>query len=410
MVKRNVRGSFLLALSLGAIFFPCAPAAAAKKIFTGMSGADWSCAENWLPPGIPDEDDDVLIQDADAVIGSQTEAVATSVTVAGGAGVLRMLSLAGPGSTLTTGVITLGSDNPESRSALVFKSPGTLNASRIAMSPGEGESHLSLRSPATLNIGEGKGAISSGGGKGLSILEIDCEAGVLGLSTCEVSGLVVAQGNKAGTLDVTAGQMYTVAEIRLGNGENGETGVGTLNISGGNVNVDSLLMNAGKCGVANISALNLNSGRLAARKILRKFDGGGQSFHWNGGTIANKETGPIVIGSTPDATRNLVISLAGGGMHTFEVGDGWSAQLRPTAILADKAAEHGTLAKTGSGTLEIQSACAYTGTTIVSEGALLLSEEGSINSSSGVSVARSAVFTNQSQVAFPKTPGWLKKE
>lgn len=71
--------------------------------------------------------------------------------------------------------------------------------------------------------------------------------------------------------------------------------------------------------------------------------------------------------------------------------------------------EHGTLTKTGAGRLEIEATCTYSGATIVSEGELLLSGEGSISCSSGVSVARSATFTNESTVALPAKVGWLKK-
>lgn len=402
----NKTSPFLLLLCLA---LPISGVRAEQKIFTGKDGPDWAREGNWQPPGIPTAADDVLIQDADVMIGAQTEAVAASVTVAGGVGALRILSLAGPGSVLTTGGVTLGSDSAESKSVLLFKSTGTLHAAGIVMAPGEGESRLCLRAAATLDIGKGKGAITRAEGKGSAILEIDGEAGALGLLTCDISNLVIGQSNTAGTLEVAEGQTYTVDEIRLGNGEPGENGTGTLAIKGGTVKVGTLLLNAGKNGVANNSVLRLDSGRLVAQKILRKFDGASQIFDWNGGTIANREDAGIALGIGPEATQDLVIRLAGSGLHAFETGDGWQAQIQQTAVLADRSGEHGTFTKTGPGTLEIRSTCTYTGATAVNAGELLLTGEGTVNSSSGVTVARSAKFTSQSTVALPKKMGWLKK-
>lgn len=60
------------------------------------------------------------------------------------------------------------------------------------------------------------------------------------------------------------------------------------------------------------------------------------------------------------------------------------------------------LTKVGTGNLTLENVNAFTGATLVDAGTLLLSGTGSINTSSGVSVASTATFTNNSSVAFNK--------
>jgi len=376
-----------------------------QKTFSGTSDYDWKNDANWTPPGVPSEADEVLIAAADVQIGPNVQAVAASVTIAGD-GDTRILTIAKSGHLLVAGPITLGGDLPETISML--RVAGALSAARVEMSPGDGKSAIVFSAADTLlNLGDGKGEIIRAGGRGLSSVEFQSDGAVLELASVEVNSITLGQDDHSGILAVTEGQVWTAEDIFVGNGLAGATGTGTLNIDGGTVTAKRLILNSGADGVANHFVVNLNSGTLKASAILRKFDGGTQAFNWNGGTIANVETADLVISSA--AKQPLIISIAGSGTHAFDVSDGSLARIQPTAILADITAEHGTLSKAGAGRLEIEGACTYSGATTVGEGELLLSGEGSISCSSGVSVARSATFTNESTVALPAKVGWLKK-
>jgi autotransporter-associated beta strand protein len=88
----------------------------------------------------------------------------------------------------------------------------------------------------------------------------------------------------------------------------------------------------------------------------------------------------------------MEIALAETGTHTFEAAEGRSIIVQSTALLKDKAGEAGTLTKTGTGTLLIDSASTYTGATTINAGSLVLGAAGSIGSSSVLSVASGATL------------------
>jgi len=380
---------------------------AGQKAFIGTKGTDWDLAENWDPAGIPTGGDEVIIRGADVVIGEKTAAVAAGVSIASEGGV-RAMTLDG---TLNTGVFAIGGELPDTVSRIIVRR-GTLCASRIEMSPGDGKSVLCVRGVNALNLAEGKGTISTAGGKGVSELVIDGEVGSLGLASCETSAIFIgsALGAKVGALDVVSGQTYTSPYVYLANSLTGENCAATLTISGGTINAKNLLFNPGKDTSASNSTVDLNSGILRANQILLAGGGGTQTFNWRGGSIGNLGSGELVIGCKPDVGGKLTISLSAKGTRIFEVDDGSTAQFQPTAVLADMTGERGTFIKGGRGTLEIRSASTYTGATTVNEGELLLSGNGSINSSAGISVARAAKFTNRSSVAPPAKTGWLSRK
>ncbi len=381
------------------------------KTFTGANQAPWDQDGNWTPAGVPTEADDVFIGAASVMIGPGVSARAASVSVASEAD-YKLLILAGSDSKLTTGVLTLGSEVKGSTSMLQFNSDGAqLNAASIVMSPGKGDSEIRLLAAGVIDIGERSGSIDKGAGDGQSRLSVWGEVGALGIVSSNTTFLILGGGDTRGVLDVKTGQTYSVSVVAIGNGVASATGTGTLNLNGGEVKAELILLNAGEPGVLNNSVINLNSGTLSAKEIIRQHDGNTQIFHWNGGTIANAaesaKTCDLTIGRGGDATQNLVISLSGNGTHAFDVSAGWTAQLESTAVLADQDGGHGALVKTGGGTLEIRSASTFTGATTVDAGELLLTGSGSINSSSGVTVVGKALLTNSSSVPLPKKIGWL---
>jgi autotransporter-associated beta strand protein len=72
------------------------------------------------------------------------------------------------------------------------------------------------------------------------------------------------------------------------------------------------------------------------------------------------------------------VSIAGTGNHTFQVQGNETTTVQSTAILADKIGENGTLNKTGAGTLIINSASTYSGSTTVTAGTLELATNGAL--------------------------------
>jgi len=89
------------------------------------------------------------------------------------------------------------------------------------------------------------------------------------------------------------------------------------------------------------------------------------------GNSTNNHT-VLISGDTGDFNNPGVIALS--GTRTFNIGDGAAASdLTSTAPLIDAAAgDTGSLVKTGAGTLDLQGANTYTGSTTISAGTLLI--------------------------------------
>jgi autotransporter-associated beta strand protein len=174
------------------------------------------------------------------------------------------------------------------------------------------------------------------------------------------------------------------------------------NVFGGGASPVSITINAGAT-VSNhnvfntLNNLHLNGGRLFAQGGQ---DGGSQAFALVG-TVAVGGGDASSIDSSPAYNSwtgiHLGSTAAADFATTFEVADvtgSPAADLTVSAVLmsawgADAA---GDLTKTGPGTMALSAANTYAGNTAIAAGTLALVGEGSISSSSDISIARGATW------------------
>ncbi len=190
----------------------------------------------------------------------------------------------------------------------------------------------------------------------------------------------------AGTLDVTA---LTIGQVLAGfiNGGTTSSASGTLTVGGGTVKVATLSLgdhlsaanaNSGPCA----GTFNLNSGSTLAAQTIKAGAGASnttRTFNWNDGTIKNYDASTDLNFGAGLTT----CALLGTGLHAFAIDSGRQATIQQALSGA------GGLTKLGIGTLTLNAANTYTGTTSIEAGTLAL--VGSLTSS----ITNSAVFAPQ---------------
>jgi autotransporter-associated beta strand protein len=174
------------------------------------------------------------------------------------------------------------------------------------------------------------------------------------------------------------------------------------NVFGGTASPVSITINAGAI-VSNhnvfntLNNLHLNGGRLFAQGGQ---DGGSQAFALVG-TVAVGGGDASSIDSSPAYNSwtgiHLGSTAAADFATTFEVADvtgSPAADLTVSAVLMSAwgAEAAGDLTKTGPGTMALSAANTYAGNTAIAAGTLALVGEGSISSSSDISIARGATW------------------
>ncbi len=380
----------------------CLNAAGEQKKFAQISG-DWENADNWEPPGVPSEKDDVLIQSAEVFIKSQSESASVTLEGKDKSATLKVLGM------MKTGLLKIGGPSESTLSYLNLLPKSELVADRIEMAPGNGDAVILVCNQATMNLKEGKGEILRAGGQGVSLITFQA-VGSLNLARCDVASLsVTGLEEEESTLEILPGQCFKLDLLTVAaNPRSVGSTYGRLIINGGEVEVGYLKLNVGGPGSLTTSILQLNSGTLKASYITRFNDGTDQVFEWNGGTLSNREIDngdqvKLTIGAASDVMKPLEIRLGEGGKQNFEVRDG-RAIIMPTAILTNK----GALVKTGDGTLDIQSKCTYSGMTTIKTGIFRVTKSGSISNSAGVVVELEGDFQYLSTEPEPQKPGWLK--
>lgn len=174
------------------------------------------------------------------------------------------------------------------------------------------------------------------------------------------------------------------------------------NVFGGAASPVSITINAGAI-VSNhnvfntLNNLHLNGGRLFAQGGQ---DGGSQAFALVG-TVAVGGGDASSIDSSPAYNSwtgiHLGSTAAADFATTFEVADvtgSPAADLTVSAVLMSAwgAEAAGDLTKTGPGTMALSAANTYAGSTAIAAGTLALVGEGSISTSSDISIARGATW------------------
>lgn len=346
----------------------------------------WQTAGNWSPSGVPTSSTDVLINTTDTITASSGGAMnAKDVTVdPAGTGSAGSIVLGGTtSSTLNFNSLTLSSaaSTAGKLSALQFNVAGTVNiATNITLAAGAGHGQITFGTNGTLNVGGGTGSIVNGGGAGTALISTRAVGVSINAASVGVDTIRMGDSATSSSLTINSGQSY-VADSSVDVGYS-TGGTQTLNLNGGTLTTAALRLNVGATG--NDAVVNLNGTTVSATSIQRVDDGASQQFNWNSGTISNISSGNLTINKGAASSANLVLSLAGTGAHTFDISSGKSATVEATAILADKAGEHGTLTKAGTGTLTLAAVNTYTGITTISAGTLVIASTGSIAGSSAI--------------------------
>lgn len=381
----------LLCISLATAFvFPSVSAHAATFTFTG--NGNWYDTNNWAGNALPSATDDANLLpgltngvNAFAYVDSGSVTV-NSVTInptngsAGSAGYL-----VGAGALNVTGAITVGGTG-NTATYLQFNNTGALNAGSIDFSGSGGTSqqqYLTLAAGGSLTVGGGTGTITHSGTSTLNILGRSATPTTINANINAPINTYLNAGDQAtGAITIGSGKTWEVFVTRVAYNLNGPPKSGTLTIDGGSLKSQALyiLQNSGNSTGANNSAvLNLdNGGTIETFDIARAAaPGSSLTFNWNDGTIRGYGNAVGTQLRSVDANP-LVVSIAGTGNHTFHVLGNETTIVQSTAILVDKAGENGTLNKTGAGTLIINSASTYSGSTTVTDGTLELATNGAL--------------------------------
>ena len=220
----------------------------------------------------------------------------------------------------------------------------------------------------------------------------------------------------SGTLDIAAGQTFTIADsanlITTGNTASVlyKTGAGALVIQAANTSFDGTMqINAGTVELrdaqslgdaTNRGHLTLNSGTLNLRNDA------GTNFA-NDVVVTASSTIDVgrLTGTTPAITHTLgalsiganTLTVSGSNGATLTLGAvtlTGAATFNPTTADATLGAVSGGFGftKTGAGTLVLNGAGSYTGATTISVGTLRLGVAGGVAAASAVSVASGATF------------------
>lgn len=330
----------------------------------------------------------------------------------------------GSTSATDTGPFTITVDSTvTSLSGLTFNSSGfTLSASATrsiavngAIEVGSGVTatignRINLTNVSGFGFGSGRltlasgSSIASNGTADFAISNMEIQSG----ASLTADGRVLVNGSATQSLLVGGNLSFGGTTLFVGQSSGGNM-TATLS-TGGAITATSASANAGvlQFGQSNGSlaatgTFNLDGGTLTLAQII---EGGGtnntSTFNFNGGTLKAKAgtslNGTFLQGIDTANVRNggAVIDTNGQALTIAQA-------LNHSAIGGDNAIDGG-LTKNGSSTLTLTGTSTYTGATKVNVGTLILSAAGTIDNSSGVTVASSATFSTAA-----KTSGYTVK-
>ena len=167
------------------------------------------------------------------------------------------------------------------------------------------------------------------------------------------------------TVSVETGRIATIGAAIFGIDGLTKTGAGTLTLTGANTHTGATTLIDGVLSVETIgnggvSSGNLGSATSAAANLV--FDGGTLQY----------------TGATAATNRNFTINA--GKTATFDI------TANNLSLTGTAPATNGALTKTGAGTLTINNAQIYTGSTTINEGGLTLTASGLIAAASNIQV------------------------
>ncbi|MCF7673768.1 MAG: autotransporter-associated beta strand repeat-containing protein [Akkermansiaceae bacterium] len=255
--------------------------------------------------------------------------------------------------TLTGGWLSIGNDGTGivtvKDNATFTKNGGDFNISDVGTSNGT----LNIQGNATVTTNNQVFVGKNGGTTGT----VNMDNGTFNAATWLSIG---RQPGATGTFNMNGGI--------LTQGPNGaiavaEQGTGTLNVNGGRINItgDALYLTTEPTTTA-VAVANLNGGTVTTKRVTERDDTSGSStLNLNGGLL---QAGP---GANLDFMSNLdAANVMTGGAHIDSNGE----TIAISQPLLDGDALGGGLTKTGLGGLGLMGTNTYTGTTLVSAGAL----------------------------------------
>lgn len=216
------------------------------------------------------------------------------------------------------------------------------------------------------------------------------------------SSSYITVGRHGGATGVFTMNGGVVNQTEEGAGINiGENGTGTLHMNGGQLNVNGggLYITAENTATGGNGTLNLNGGVISAKRVVER-DGNAldiSTMNFNGGLLVARS------GANPVFMNNLDNAFVKSGGANIDTNSQNIAIAQ--ALLTDPVSTGGGLTKSGAGTLLLNGANTYTGTTNVSAGTLggTGTIAGPIDVSSGATLAPGAstgTLTAQNNVTF----------
>lgn len=202
-----------------------------------------------------------------------------------------------------------------------------------------------------------------------------------------------------GELDLTNGNLLLENGTSLKMCRSGNTGTNIVNQLGGKIifysdagttiggggNLD--LSYAGAS--ASVDIYNLNGGMLTVPQIVSSSTSGTRVFNFNGGTLKAAGSGNGFFAAGMATAAN--VRNRGAAIDTANLNITVGQRLIHSTIAGDSATDGG-LTKNGAGTLTLNGANTYTGSTVINNGTLAMGNAGSIASSEDVVVMAGATL------------------
>lgn len=325
---------------------------------------------------------------------SSSETLSLAGTGAGGVGSAALRNISGDNT--WAGTITLQDDTGPVR---IHSDSGTLTLGRIGES-GKRNKDLTFGGAGDVVV---TGVISGGG---LDIALIKEGAGTLTLS---------AANTYTGNTTVLEGILKLTNTTAIPGGIGASGGRANLILNGGILGLGANDFQRG-VGTSAAQVQFTGSSGFAAYTADRNVNLGGSgspaSVTWASGAFLPAGASLILAANDADKTVNFLNPIAlNGAVRTVQVNNGSAAV---DAVLSGALSGSGSsgLAKTGSGTLNLTAVNSFAGAASVSGGILTVTSTGSINSTSGITIAGGEFNYNSAtalakSVAFTGTGGTL---